>query len=39
LKKVVKRQRTILGVVMREAQRKIEAPECVFQAIADGISG
>ena len=27
LKKVVKRQRTILGVVMREAQRKIEAPE------------
>jgi IS5 family transposase len=27
LKKVLKRQRTILGVVMREAQRKIEAPE------------
>ena len=27
LKKVVKRQRTILGIVMREVQRKIEAPE------------
>jgi IS5 family transposase len=27
LKKVVKRQRTILGIVMREVQRKIEAPD------------
>ena len=27
LKRVVKRQRTILGIVMREVQRKIEAPE------------
>jgi transposase, IS5 family len=27
LKRVVKRQRTILGVVMREVQRKLEAPE------------
>jgi IS5 family transposase len=27
LKKVLKRQRTILGIVMREVQRKIEAPD------------
>ena len=27
LKKVVKRQRTILGIVIREAQRKLEAPD------------
>jgi IS5 family transposase len=27
LKKVVKRQRTILGIVMREVQRKLEAPD------------
>jgi transposase, IS5 family len=33
LKKAVKRQRTILGVVMREVQRKLDA---LTQAIADG---
>lgn len=31
LRKVIKRQRTILGVVMREVQRKLQAPEFVAE--------
>lgn len=36
LKKAVKRQRTILGVVMREVQRKLDA---LTKALADGATG